>query len=244
MDFSTKAVDRVLLIVPCYNESRRLPVAAFEQDLPCGVDVLFANDGSTDETLEVLRPLAARDARFRIFHSPQNLGKGEVIRQAFLSLAEARLDAYKWVGFWDADLATPLYEVSHFLKYRELFKSDARAIFGSRVSRYGARIQRSPLRHYLSRVFVTFVDLILGIKAYDSQCGAKLFHRSVVNGVFQEVFISRWIFDLEIIFRLEKSSIVEVPLQAWRDVPDFKMKIAREAFRVWRDLWRIRQRYL
>ena len=117
------------------------------------------------------------------------------------------------------------------------------ALFGSRIARSGAYVRRSVLRHYLGRIFVTLVDLCLGIRLYDSQCGAKLFRTEVADKVFREPFLSLWIFDLEIVLRLGTDEIVEVPLQQWIDVPGSKVKLGREAFRVLKDLFLIRQSY-
>jgi dolichyl-phosphate beta-glucosyltransferase len=153
------------------------------------------------------------------------------------------LGQFEWVGFWDADLATPLSEIHYFLNYQQTFAPEKKLIFGSRILRYGSHIVRDPFRHYLSRIFVTFTDFILGIKCYDSQCGAKLFHKSVVDTIFKEKFLSRWVFDLEIIKRTDKNLILEVPVRQWQDIPGSKIKFFREIFRVLNDLFRIQKHY-
>lgn len=236
---------KVLLIVPCHNEELRIRVDAFVAETPAYVDILFANDGSTDQTLKVLGKVIEKRPSFRVFSAPRNGGKAKVIQLAFLE-AE-RLDwlkSYDWIGFWDADLATPLSEIENFLKYQKLFSPNSLALFGCRLSRYGAKIERSTLRHYLSRIFVTFTDFLLGIKAYDSQCGAKLFHRSIARQAFGESYISKWIFDLEIILRVGAENVLEIPVFNWMEIPGSKMRIGRESFRVLNDIFKIRSHYL
>lgn len=233
---------KVLLIVPCFNESQRLRISTFRKELPAGVTVLFANDGSTDGTQALIESLCAGDGRFSSFQSKENLGKANIIHAAY-SDARARdfLQNFEWIGFWDADLATPLSEIRNFLIYQREFAPQAQALFGSRINRFGAQVLRNPLRHYLSRVFVTLTDLFLGIRAYDSQCGAKLFSREKAEIALGKKFVSKWIFDLEIILRLNQKDIVEVPVQSWRDVAGSKVVLWRDSWRLLRDFWRIRK---
>src|SRR5690606_29745873 len=105
-------------------------------------------------------------------------------------------------------------------------------VLGSRVLRLGAVIQRSALRHYLGRIFATIASNILDIKVYDSQCGAKLFEVNMAEVLFQKPFISKWLFDLELLYRLKLNSpdqffnnTLEVPLRHWEEKGDSKIKI-------------------
>lgn len=235
---------RVLLIVPCHNEEKRLNVDVFIRETPSNVDLMFANDGSTDKTLEVIGQICASRPEFRVYSAAVNRGKAGVIQGAFREVEKLNLlESYDWLGFWDADLATPLSEINNFLKYQSEFSPHSKALIGCRLARYGAQISRSPLRHYLSRVFVTFTDVLLGIKAYDSQCGAKLFHRSIAQAALGPKFISKWIFDLEIILRVGSANVLEIPVFRWAEIPGSKMRIGRESFRVLGDLMRIRSHY-
>jgi dolichyl-phosphate beta-glucosyltransferase len=236
--------DRVLLIVPCYNEASRLQKSAF-LECPSNVDILFANDGSIDGTESIIDELCRHRSGFFPFHAGKNTGKANVIHSAFLHATKTlSLNDYRWIGFWDADLATPLPEVNNFLRYQNAFSAKSSALFGCRLSRYGARIQRSLLRHYLSRVFITFTDLLLGIKAYDSQCGAKLFDQRIAQKAFGTPFVSKWVFDLEIILRVGKDNILEIPLFEWTEVPGSKVKLVRETFRILLDILKIKKTYL
>jgi len=234
---------RVLLIVPCFNETQRLSLEPFKAFLKQGHFLCFADDGSTDGTSDLIRKAFYGQNNVEVFRSEVNLGKAGIIRAAALDILKRGLvEEVQWVGFWDADLATPLSEVEVFLRFREDFSPQAVAIFGSRILRLGAKIERSPLRHYLGRVFATVASIMLGVKSYDSQCGAKLFHKSVLQKTFSEAFISRWVFDLEILLRIGEANVVECPVSQWRDVPGSKMKIFKEIFRVLSDLKKIRER--
>ena len=235
----------VTLIVPCYNEEFRLNFSAFDQALAEDKNLffLFVDDGSKDQTCELLRGHFAGNLQVEVLKLTKNVGKAEAIRQGMLHLIQKKSQS-DWWGFWDADLATPLFEVGQMLKYQANFHPKARTIFGSRVYRLGAEIKRSALRHYLGRGFATIISHALQIEAYDTQCGAKLLRPEIALIVFKEPFISPWIFDVEILLRLQQSEVVEYPLGVWRDVAGSKLNITRELFRVLFHIWKIRQRYL
>lgn len=241
----------VLVVVPCYNEAARLDGAAFVQFAQAnpGVRFLFADDGSRDATAAVLERLCAgAPQQLRWFSLAENRGKAEAVRQGFLHAfaGEPPPDA---VGFWDADLATPLTDIPAFA---ELLERTPRllAVFGSRVNLLGRDVRRKLWRHYLGRVFATAASAVLRLPIYDTQCGAKLLRVTPeVQQVFAEPFVSPWIFDVEIIARLRdrlaaaggpaaRDVIYEYPLLVWRDVAGSKVKL-HHFVRVFFDLFRI-----
>ena len=234
----------VLLIIPCYNEASRLPVDDYIKDTPLNCHMLFANDGSKDQTGVMLENLCRKREGFFVYQAISNKGKAHVIHDAFIFAKESGLlKNYEWVGFWDADLATPLFEISNFLNYQKMFSTESKALIGCRLNRYGAKVERAALRHYISRIFVTVTDLVLGVKAYDSQCGAKIFHQDIAEIALGKDFISKWVFDLEIILRVGANTVLEIPVMQWKDIPGSKVKIFREIFRVAKDLLAIKKQY-
>ena len=234
----------IYLIVPCYNEAQRLNVFEFAKYPQ--IHFLFADDGSKDNTSEILQKASQDYPNMHFYKAPQNMGKGEVIRNAYQHLKkQSDFEKIEWIGFWDADLATPIYEVENMLKYASFYgESSVRSIWGSRLYRLGSRIVRSPIRHYLGRGFATVVAYLLKVESYDSQCGAKLFNREAAELAFREPFISRWIFDVEILLRLQQKGVIEYPLREWCDIPGSKMKIGREILRVFKDILKIRDQYI
>jgi dolichyl-phosphate beta-glucosyltransferase len=240
---------KILLIIPCYNEESRLHLEKFcagkkhlaENNID--LNLLFANDGSCDSTCNILTNYCDGKNTY-VYDSKVNLGKADVIQKAFESKLEgSNIDHYDWIGFWDADLATSLDEIPKMLNYINLYNLEVDSIWGSRISRLGSQIKRQPHRHYLGRIFVTIVSSVLGVKAYDSQCGAKLFKPQAARAAFASSFVSRWIFDVEILLRLKKFTIVEFPLLNWEDVPGSKVKVFKESFRTLADIWKIKKHY-
>ena len=241
------------IIIPCYNEAARLPVEAFRAFAREHADIQFVlvNDGSRDATLALIQGLAAEQPQsFSAIDVQPNRGKAEAVRQGFVRTLAARPEL-ELIGFWDADLATPLETI---LEFRGLIRGrpEIEAVIGARVQLQGRQIERETGRHYLGRLFATAVSLLLGIRVYDTQCGAKLLRANArAREVFAGPFVSRWIFDVEIILRyrqarrqagLDERFLLEQPLQVWRDVEGSKVR-GRDFVRALCDLIKIRWKY-
>lgn len=225
---------RTILVVPCFNEARRLSPEDFRAFAGSWRDgaFLFVDDGSSDSTFAILSAL--RDSipgQCEILRLPQNAGKAEAVRRGMLRAFGSNPD---YAGFWDADLATPLDALALFERvFRE--RPATEIVLGARVRLLGRDIERRAVRHYLGRIFGTAVSVVLGVNVYDSQCGAKLFRNTdSVRVLFEAPFLSRWIFDVEILARFMKSkrsdaplnaSLYELPLPEWQDVGASKVRL-------------------
>lgn len=245
------ATARVLLVVPCYAEALRLLPAAFLDVLATRpwLRLLFVDDGSQDATMEVLQSLAAaRPEQIGVRRLAAHSGKAEAVRVGIL---DAALSSPTYVGFWDADLSTPLDTIDDFVALADR-RPAIDLVIGSRVNVMGRDIRRDAARHYVSRAFATAASVALDLPVYDTQCGAKLFRATDdVLGLFAEPFASRWIFDVEILARYlalpirggeppRRARIYELVLPAWHEVPGSKLRALDfmasfiEVFGVWR----------
>lgn len=224
----------VWIVIPCYNEAARLPREDFlrySAESGGAVRFIWVDDGSTDGTAAILEELAARTGG-KTLRLPKNHGKAEAVRRGFLSLrAESPCRA---VGFWDADLATPLESIQPIASI--LCDHHLAAVIGSRWYHLGeCRIRRRWSRHLIGRVFAFSVAQLLDSPIYDTQCGAKLFAPEIAEKLFERPFLTRWFFDVELLRRLqilkgarELSALVwEVPLQRWQDMPRSKVNMLR-----------------
>jgi glycosyltransferase involved in cell wall biosynthesis len=240
------------IVVPCYNEAARLDTDSFGRYLENSSDTRFVlvNDGSTDATIEVLTKLqSAFPGRIDVLDEKKNAGKGEAVRAGMLHALRGSSD---FVGFWDADLATPLDAIADLLQPLTA-NPRIQMVFGARVKLMGRDIERKPSRHYLGRVFATTVSMLLRLPIYDTQCGAKMFQSNEeTRSLFADPFHSRWIFDVEILARFiqgrrgdvqsVRESIYEFPLMAWRDVGGSKVR-PKDFLRAFIDLLGIGRRY-
>ena len=226
---------RTTIVVPCYNEARRLDVCAFDAFLRRDkwTSLVLVDDGSSDDTPRVLEELRGRfPQRVSVYRCERNGGKAEAVRRGTL-LALRRRPTF--VGYWDADLATPLDAVGQL---REVLagRPELTMAMGSRVALLGREITRKWSRHLLGRAFATAASLVLGLTVYDTQCGAKLFRvTSATAALFERRFRARWIFDVELLARMVASArgdggrpfherVYELPLERWQDVHGSRLK--------------------
>ena len=225
----------LVLVVPCYNEAARLDPEAFLRFLTThpGVQMVMVDDGSTDGTAEILdRIRTAAPTLVTTLRQPGNRGKGEAVRAGMLAALSA---GARVIGFFDADLSTPLQAVDDFLAVLRT-RPAVELVLGSRVMLMGRDIRRRPARHYLGRVFATAASHALDLPVYDTQCGAKVLRvNAATASLFAVPFRSRWVFDVELIARYlrlpaapgepsRRDRIYELVLPAWHDRPGSKLQ--------------------
>jgi len=221
-----------LIIIPCYNEEKRIELEAYDSFLASeqsnDLQLVFVNDGSTDKTDVVLKELQQNHENIKLISLEKNSGKAEAIRSAVLEL---KLEDYQYVGYIDADLASPLSEINRLLSIANERNDPPYLVLGSRIKILGlTSIKRKLSRHYFGRVFATIVSKMLKLPIYDTQCGLKLIRTDQAKALFEREFISSWLFDVELIFRLKELSsmasnrIIEVPLMQWEDKKGSKIK--------------------
>ncbi len=241
--------NNTVIVIPCYNEAERLRLGRFRSFLNSHDEyrVLFVDDGSSDDTARLLRQL--RDGfpdQVSIVTLARNQGKAEAVRQGILLALDSAPSA---VAYWDADLATPLEEVPRFRRTLD-HRDQVRVVMGCRLRLAGHDIRRTQIRCTLGRLFSTIASLVLGRPLRDTQCGAKMFRVTPdLRPVFECPFVSRWIFDVEILGRmmtsgnLQGGSLLEMPLIEWTEVPGSKLSTAHCLMAV-RELmqigWRLR----
>ena len=237
-----------VIVIPCYNEAGRLRPEVFRSALQAFSELrlLFVDDGSTDDTSKVLEGLSREGLSVAVLSLPENVGKAESVRRGML---EAMGSDAEFLGYWDADLATPLSTLPEF---EQVLREDPvlEIAMGARVQLLGRTIKRRPSRHYIGRIFATAASWILGLPVYDTQCGAKLFRASSrVRDLFSEPFRTRWTFDVEILARRCRerpedvhSALYELPLTAWEDVGGSRLGLSAW-WTVPRDLIRIYREY-
>jgi len=210
------------VVIPCYNEAERLLSTEFTDfiDKNSGYHLCFVNDGSKDNTLEVLYKLQkGREDFITVYDCEKNGGKAEAVRLGMLYMAQrADLD---YIGFLDADLSTDLADFDDLASTIE--NSDFKIVSGSRISRMGANITKESARKVISMTINFIIRNILSMNFKDTQCGAKIFHKDVINLAFDKKFITKWLFDVEIFMRMRKhfgldkarAMMCEKPLKRW-----------------------------
>ena len=229
--------DLPVIVIPCFDEERRLDRPALAALADSGrVRLLLVDDGSTDGTLAILHELRDASSAVDVLELAENQGKAEAVRLGLLRAAESGATV---AGYYDADLATPPAELLRLIEFLEE-RPGLAFVLGSRVRLLGRTITRSPVRHYLGRVFATFASLALAIPVYDTQCGAKVFRVTPeLVEALDRPFRSAWVLDVELMGRLLSGSATagpvpvaafeEVPLLEYRDAPGSKVRLREKA---------------
>lgn len=238
-------MDAPTVIIPCYNEAERLRPQDFLDALDAWPDLRlhFVDDGSVDATFALLERLdhpRATVQRLRV-----NGGKGAAVRAG---VHYALGTGAPVIGWWDADLATPLSEIRRF--HTELFNAPHRvAVIGARIQLHGNHVRRRTWRHYAGRIAATAASHVLHMPVYDTQCGAKLLRADAAEVAFQRPFLTRWMFDVEVLARLRDhlgdathDAIREIIVDAWAEVAGSKVGL-KDVLRVPLDLARIARAY-
>jgi dolichyl-phosphate beta-glucosyltransferase len=226
------------IVIPAYNESERLPatldkVLAHIAQQNWNAEVIVVNDGSRDNTPDVVREYARRNSSVRLVENPGNRGKGYSVRNG---MSQAKGDI---LLFSDADLSSPIYEADKL--FRGLAQGADVAI-GSRWLDANLQTQRQPFYRQLSgRVFNLLLRVILGLKQKDTQCGFKAFTRRAGQAIFPLQRIERWGFDPEILYIANKFGFrtVEVPVE-WANDERSKISPLRDGSRMFMEVCKIR----
>jgi dolichyl-phosphate beta-glucosyltransferase len=226
------------IVIPAYNEGRRLAptleqVLAYVHQQGWDAEVIVVNDGSHDNTAEIVRSFAEKDPLLRLVENPGNRGKGYSVRHGML---EARGEV---IVFSDADLSSPIEEMPKLLKAIE---AGADIAMGSRWLRAELQTQRQSLhRQLFGRIFNLLNRLILGLQFKDTQCGFKAFTRRTVQTVLPLQRIERWGFDPEILFLARKFGfhIEEVPVR-WGHAGGTRIHPVIDGARMFQEMLRIR----
>jgi glycosyltransferase involved in cell wall biosynthesis len=226
------------IVIPAYNESARLgatldKVLAYVHAQNWDAEVIVVNDGSRDDTADIVRGFAANDPAVRLVENPGNRGKGYSVRNGMLS-ARGRV-----VLFSDADLSSPIEEMPKLL---DALATGADVAIGSRWLKAELQTQRQPFyRQVMGRVFNLLLRTTLGLQYSDTQCGFKAFTRPAVQAIFPLQRIERWGFDPEILFLARKFGlkVQEVPV-AWGHSGDTRIHPLIDSSRMFWEMLHVR----
>jgi dolichyl-phosphate beta-glucosyltransferase len=233
--------DRLLgysIIIPAYNEGARVgatleKVLAYVDKQAWNAEIIAVDDGSRDNTVEIIRGYAEKNPRLRLLQNPGNRGKGYSVRNGMLH-AQGEL-----LLFSDADLSAPIEEAD---KLFGAIAGGADIAIGSRWLRRDLQTQRQPFyRQIFGRVFNLLLRITLGLTYKDTQCGFKAFTRDAAEKIFPLQRIERWGFDPELLYlaRKLKFKVAEVPVE-WAHSEGTRISPLRDGTRMFVEMLKIR----
>ena len=228
--------DSCAVVIPCFNEADRLNVDAFAEFV-CDsddVELIFVDDGSSDETLKSAQLVSEKaGSSVSVLRLEKNCGKAEAVRQGMLWAAQREFSV---IAFWDADLATPLETIPEFLEVLSKH-STVEVVWGTRLPLMGHAIDRDAIRRQTGRLFSAASAAAVGVGIRDALCGAKMFRTGpILDAILARPFSSRWIFDVEILARLDillkstgaspvQEALYEFPLNAWYEIAGSRLRM-------------------
>jgi glycosyltransferase involved in cell wall biosynthesis len=238
---------RLCLVIPSYQDCTRL--RAYLPEL-CeqladirGVSILVVDDGSgspaAEETGNFVRELARSQANLlEPLLLEANHGKGGAVYAGWDAAPES-----EWLGFVDADGATPAQEVVRLVREALADPEAADVYVGSRIKMLGRTVSRSVKRHIVGRAFATLSAVVTGFSVYDSQCGCKLVRREFYRQVREHLVEARFAFDIDLLtnLALAGAKMREFPVD-WSDIPGSKVSLTKDGLQMAQAIWRLRDR--
>ncbi|MFZ0799505.1 MAG: dolichyl-phosphate beta-glucosyltransferase [Terriglobales bacterium] len=226
------------IVIPAYNESVRIrptlhALLRCTQEQNWDAEILVVNDGSTDDTAQIVREYGKSHPQVLLLENPGNRGKGYSVRNGML---HARGDICL---FTDADLSSPITEAQ---KLFDAIDGGADIAIGSRWLQVELQTERQPLyRQAFGRIFNLVLRMILGLGFADTQCGFKAFRREAAQRIFPLQRIERWSFDPEILFLARRAGlrVEEVPV-VWAHSEGTRLHPLRDGLRMFVEVLRIR----
>lgn len=235
------------IVVPAYNEEQRLPrtlrdIVSFLQSQSYAAEIVVVDDGSEDNTANVVAEFAATHPSVRLIRN-EHRGKAFTVRTGMLA-AEGR-----YVLFTDADGATPIQEVDKLLLP---LQEGYDVAIGSREGVGAMRYDEPPYRHLMGRVFNFVVRSLAVPGIQDTQCGFKAFRRQAAHDLFHNMQLygsdagrvqgaMLTGFDVEVLFLARKWGyrIAEIPVH-WYYGKESKVNPIKDSWRNLRDVLRVR----
>ena len=226
---------RYSIVIPAYNERLRI-IATLDAVVACvrrnhwDAEVIVVNDGSSDETADLVRDFAVHAPEVRLMENPSNRGKGYSVRNGIVH-AQGNI-----VMFTDADLSAPIDEAERL--FAAIEQDGADIAIGSRWLATSRQTHRQPLyRQFFGRCFNALTRMVMRLPYADTQCGFKAFTRDAAQTVFQLQTIERWGFDPEILFiaRKRRFKVKEVPV-SWAHDARTRISYLRDGLQMLKEL--------
>jgi len=214
---------RFSLVIPTYNEEKRvLPVlqnfTSFLNKKSRHHEIIVVNDG-TDGTARIVRNFLKKNKGVILSNFKERLGKGGAIIEGF------KKAKYPYVGYVDCDLSVKPEEFYELITALDIYS----CVIGSRTIK--ALVKKPWYRNILSRLFNLYVNLLFRLGIKDTQCGAKVFRKKIIDDILPEMKTRGFEFDAELLWRIKKEGyeIKEQPI-SFEHMPNSKFEIKKAPY--------------
>lgn len=229
----------ISIVIAAYNEQERIGeslvrICSYMRECALDFEIVVVDDGSSDSTSEIVEGEKNRIPGLRLVRYEVNRGKGYALRQGVMAAAG------EVILLSDADLSTPIDEISRFLPF--IHGEGYDIVIGSRALKSSLIIKKQPWwRRGMGKIFNRIVRLLVMNDFSDTQCGFKMFSATCAKVLFRDAVIDRFAFDVEILMRAKTRGmrILEMPVK-WVNSPGSKVNPLSDSLRMLYDLVRIR----
>ncbi len=232
---------KLAIIIPAKNEETRIGktleeyLSYFQKRFKNDFELLVVLNGCTDNTAKVIQQIQKKYKQLQCKDIKEAIGKGRALITGFHSVDS------DFIGYVDADMSTSPEAFDELLQKLENFD-------GAFASRWISGAVVSPkqpfIRRVASRNFNLLTNLLFGLHVKDSQCGAKVFRREALFKVYDELAITNWAFDVNLLFllKLHGFRVKEVPT-VWHDSLGSQLRITKASVQMFFSLMRLRLIY-
>lgn len=200
---------RVSIIVPAYNEERRIgrfleELLKFAKAQLDNYEIIIVDDGSVDNTLNVVKNIVKKDRSVRIVSYKPNKGKGFAVKKG---VSESRGE---FILFIDSDGSISPQQILKMLKELETYD----IVVGDRGHKESV-VRQAKSRKIIGVIFNFYVSILFNSRVRDNLCGFKGFRRKVALELFKNLVDKKWLFDVELFYKTKKRgySLLNIPIK-------------------------------
>ena len=236
---TTNIIPFCSIVIPCYNESLQIlstleTIKKYLDSKKHIWEIIVVDDGSQDDTTEIVRSFCLKDPRVQILTIPHS-GKGWAVKTG-MSKANGN---FRFMC--DADLSMPINEIDKFFEH---MAKGYDVVVGSRELSESQRFNEPKIRHVMGRIFNLFAKKVSLTDFYDTQCGFKCFKKNAAEHIFSRQTNKGFAFDIEILKLAKKANfnLIEVPI-VWYHKRPSKVKIHIDSIKMIKDTFLIAIRH-
>ena len=235
------------IVFPLFNEEKRLSkllrkIKKFIFKNKLNIEFIFVDDGSTDESLKLLKNFKKNNQRkikFNIISYKKNKGKGYALKKGVLKASN------KWILTMDIDLSVTFSQINQWIK-KQYINKNIGIYFGSRLLK-NSNMKSKKHRVFMGIIFNFILNILVNkkfIKINDTQCGFKLYKSYFAKNIFRNIKENGYIHDVEILIisNKKKYTIKELPVN-WIHMEGSKINIFKDSFKMFLDLFKLKLRY-